>query len=185
MTTYPFALIWGPMVVGFTVAAASYGATIGQLIYYVQGFPRDKRFVKILVASATAQVVLGLMVVADAIRIPTMEALTSSRYTPWAAIASATCDAMITSSVFYHLRPARTGVTRRGNVIKRINDVFIQMGLLSFINSMAMVILYYIQDHQLGEFMTAAPGLMLSKTYVNSMLAVYMDSSLSIFVSLT
>ncbi|KIJ13137.1 hypothetical protein PAXINDRAFT_14038 [Paxillus involutus ATCC 200175] len=79
---------------------------------------------------------------------------------------------MITSSVFYYLRPARTGVTRRGNVIKRLNDVFVQMGLLSFVNSMAMVILYYIQDHQLGEFLTAAPGLILSKTYVNSMLAV-------------
>ncbi|KAF9220418.1 hypothetical protein BS17DRAFT_344671 [Gyrodon lividus] len=244
MATYPFALIWGPTHIGFTIAAASYGATVGQLLFYIRAFPCDKLIVKILVfiafildsvhtflsasvlyhvfihcrmntspscvaalpweltmstlivgcitfmvqvfyahrvwiisgrnraltllvlASTTTQFLLGLMVVAEAIRTPTYQALSSARYTPFSAIVSATCDAMITSSVFYYLRQARR------EDIKRLNVVFVQMGLLSFINALAVVVLYCIQDHTLGKYLTAAPGLILSKTYVNSMLAV-------------
>ncbi|KAF8833292.1 hypothetical protein BDN67DRAFT_1017729 [Paxillus ammoniavirescens] len=79
---------------------------------------------------------------------------------------------MITSSVVYYLRPARTGVTRRGNVFKRLNLVFIQMGSLSCINALAMVVLYYIQGHLSSKYLTVVPGIISSKTYVNSMLAV-------------
>ncbi|KAF8835318.1 hypothetical protein BDN67DRAFT_975444 [Paxillus ammoniavirescens] len=250
MSAYPFVLIWSPTFIGFTVATASYGATIGQLIFYVRAFPRDKFLVKVLVfivfifdsthmcltasvlyrllvrcrmnlspscvvyspwgltpsvllvycvtfmvqlfyahrvwiisgrnkvitfivvASTTAQLVFGLMLIAQAIHTPTLEALSTSKNTPWAATASATCDAMITSSVFYYLRPARTGVARRGNIISRLNFVFIQMGSLSFINSMAMVVLYFIQNQRFGQFLTSASGMILSRTYVNSMLAV-------------
>ncbi|KIJ13140.1 hypothetical protein PAXINDRAFT_14040 [Paxillus involutus ATCC 200175] len=101
-------------------------------------------------------------------RTPTFEVLSNTKYQVWSAVASATCDAIITSSVFYYLRPGRTGFIRRGNIIKRLNLVFIQMGLLSFINVLALVIL----DGQDGQYLTAAPGVVLSKTYVNSMLAV-------------
>ncbi|KIK81672.1 hypothetical protein PAXRUDRAFT_747794 [Paxillus rubicundulus Ve08.2h10] len=104
-------------------------------VWIISGYNRVITLV--VVASTTAQFLLGLMIMGDIIRTPTFEALSFSKYTPWAAIASATCDAMITSSVFYYLRPARTGVVRRGN-IKRLNFVFIQMGLLSFMNSLAM-----------------------------------------------
>ncbi|KIK79577.1 hypothetical protein PAXRUDRAFT_160967, partial [Paxillus rubicundulus Ve08.2h10] len=105
-------------------------------------------------------------------RTPTFEALSTSRYQAWSAFASAACDAMITSSVFYYLRPGRTGFIRRGNIIKRLNLVFIQMGFLSFINALVLAILYFVQDGQLGQYLVAAPGIILSKTYVNSMLAV-------------
>ncbi|KAF8835322.1 hypothetical protein BDN67DRAFT_975457 [Paxillus ammoniavirescens] len=125
-----------------------------------------------VIAFTTAQFVLGLMVMGDVARTPTMEALVNSKYQAWSASASATCDAIITTSVFYYLRPARTGFIRRGNLIKRLNLVFIQMGLLSFINALALTILYFIQDGRVGQYLTAAPGIILSKTYVNSMLAV-------------
>ncbi|KIJ13149.1 hypothetical protein PAXINDRAFT_14047 [Paxillus involutus ATCC 200175] len=217
-----FALIWAPTLVGYTVALASYGATVGQLIYYVRAFPSDRRLLKILrsltellafctrgflaaflivfwvtfmvqafyahtvwiisgqnrvitfgvIASTTAQLVLGMMVLDNTAGTPMFEILVNSKYLAWSAFASAICDVMITSSVFYYLRPARTGFIRRGNIIKRLNLVFIQMGLLSFINALALVILYFIQDGQVGEYLTAAPGIILSKTYVNSMLAV-------------
>ncbi|KIJ13141.1 hypothetical protein PAXINDRAFT_14041 [Paxillus involutus ATCC 200175] len=216
----PFALIWAPTFLGYTVALASYGATIGQLTYYARAFPSDRRLLKILflvtfmvqvyvpnplqgvlqyfnsaldsfyahtvwivsghnrvitfgvIASTTAQLVLGLMVIGDVVHTPTLEALVDSKYQAWSALAGAACDIMITSSVFYYLRPARTGFIRRGNIIKRLNLVFIQMGLLTFINALALVILYFMQDGQVGRFLTGAPGVILSKTYVNSMLAV-------------
>jgi len=204
-----FALIWAPTLVGYTVALASYGATVGQLIYYVRAFPSDRRLLKILVftvfmcdsahtfvstsalytsfiqcrrntslscllniplgflaaflivfwvtfmvqafyahtvwiisgqnrvitfgviASTTAQLVLGMMVLDNTAGTPMFEILVNSKYLAWSAFASAICDVMITSSVFYYLRPARTGFIRRGNIIKRLNLVFIQMGLLS------------------------------------------------------
>ncbi|KIJ13148.1 hypothetical protein PAXINDRAFT_100845 [Paxillus involutus ATCC 200175] len=264
-----FALIWAPTLVGYSVALAAYGATVGQVIYYARAFPSDRRPLKILVfsvfmfdsahtilgtsslyttfiqcrgntspgcilyvprvlpaglfviflvtfmvqayvpnplegvltyfnsaldsfyahtvwiisgqnrvitfgviASTTAQFVLGLMVMGDVARTPTIEVLSSSKYQAYSAFASATCDAIITSSVFYYLRPGRTGFIRRGNIIKRLNLVFIQMGLLSFINALALVILYFVQETQLGQYLAAAPAVILSKTYANSMLAV-------------
>ncbi|KAF8833799.1 hypothetical protein BDN67DRAFT_663818 [Paxillus ammoniavirescens] len=44
-----FALIWAPMFLGYSVALASYGATVGQFVYYVRAFPDDRRLLKILV----------------------------------------------------------------------------------------------------------------------------------------
>ncbi|KIJ10787.1 hypothetical protein PAXINDRAFT_16257 [Paxillus involutus ATCC 200175] len=125
-----------------------------------------------VIVSAIGQISLGMVVMDQIIRTPTFDVLSNSRFTSWSPLASAVCDAIITSSVFYYLRPARTGIVRRGNIIKRLNLVFIQMGLLSLINALALVVLYNIQEHQLGEYLTAAPGIILGKTYVNSMLAV-------------
>ncbi|KAF8833798.1 hypothetical protein BDN67DRAFT_976413 [Paxillus ammoniavirescens] len=125
-----------------------------------------------VIVFTTAQFVLGLMVIGDVVRTPTLEALVNSKYQAWSSFASATCDIIITTSVFYYLRPGRTGFIRRGNIIKRLNFVFVQMGVLSFINALALAILYFIQDGQVGQYLTAAPGIILSKTYVNSMLAV-------------
>ncbi|KAF8834843.1 hypothetical protein BDN67DRAFT_975715 [Paxillus ammoniavirescens] len=102
-----------------------------------------------VMASTTAQFV----VIGDVVRTPTLEALVNSKYQAWSSLSSATCDVIITTSVFYYLRPGRTGFIRRGNIIKRLN-------------------FYFIQDGQVGQYLTAAPGIILSKTYVNSMLAV-------------
>ncbi|KIJ13142.1 hypothetical protein PAXINDRAFT_14042 [Paxillus involutus ATCC 200175] len=219
-----FALIWAPMFLGYSVALASYGATIGQrrsltelLAFFTRGLLSGVTIVFLVtfmvqayvpnplqgalqyfnsafdsfyahtvwivsnhnrvitfgvIASTTAQLVLGLMVIGDVLHAPTLEALVDSKYQVWSALGGAACDIMITSSVFYYLRPARTGFIRRGNIIKRLNLVFIQMGLLTFINALALVILYFMQDGQVGRYLTGAPGVILSKTYVNSMLAV-------------
>ncbi|KIJ10785.1 hypothetical protein PAXINDRAFT_101915 [Paxillus involutus ATCC 200175] len=119
----------------------------------------------------------------EIIRTPTFSVLSDSRFTSWSALSSAICDAIITSSVYYYLRPARTGIVRKGNIIKRLNFVFIQMGLLSFINALAVVLLYSIQDRLLGQYLTAAPGIILGKSYVNSMLAVSASKKLHLNVA--
>ncbi|KAF8429388.1 hypothetical protein L210DRAFT_3652142 [Boletus edulis BED1] len=90
------------------------------------------------------------------------------------SIASAVCDAIITLSVMYYLRPRSI---RRQNLVKRLLVVFSPLPSLAFvstysINALSMVVLYYIQIPMLGQFLTVAPGVILSKTYVNSMLAV-------------
>ncbi|KAF8128682.1 hypothetical protein EV363DRAFT_409989 [Boletus edulis] len=124
----------------------------------------------------------------EVIQRPTNEVLFSTKYTPMSSIASAVCDAIITLSVMYYLRPRsiRYGLclhpvvemsialacSRRQNLVKRLLVVFVEMGMFTFINALLMVVLYYIQIPMLGQFLTVAPGVILSKTYVNSMLAV-------------
>ncbi|KAF8452532.1 hypothetical protein L210DRAFT_846790, partial [Boletus edulis BED1] len=112
-----------------------------------------------VLASATLQLCMS----------PTNEVLFSTKYTPMSSIASAVCDAIITLSVMYYLRPRSI---RRQNLVKRLLVVFVEMGMFTFINALLMVVLYYIEIPMLGQFLTAAPGVILSKTYVNSMLAV-------------
>ncbi|KIK75742.1 hypothetical protein PAXRUDRAFT_98543, partial [Paxillus rubicundulus Ve08.2h10] len=180
-----FASVWAPTLIGYSVALASYGATIGQLIYYVGAFPSDRHLLKTLVRAALLRdfmfdsahtflstsslytsfircrknfslscrldlpryllkagifiiFVVTFMVQAfyaqrvwiisgrnrvitfvvvwhltcSRTRTPTFEALSTSRYQAWSAFASAACDAIITSSVFYYLRPGRTGFIR-------------------------------------------------------------------------
>ncbi|KAG2131016.1 hypothetical protein DEU56DRAFT_814420 [Suillus clintonianus] len=50
--------------------------------------------------------------------------------------------------------------------------VFIQMGLFSFLVAATMFVIYQFQDDVIGHFYTAAPGAVLGKTYMNSMMAV-------------
>lgn len=45
-------------------------------------------------------------------RVPTLHSLISHQYPALSAIASAICDATITTSIIYYLRPARTGINR-------------------------------------------------------------------------
>ncbi|KIN96636.1 hypothetical protein M404DRAFT_1006659, partial [Pisolithus tinctorius Marx 270] len=99
-----------------------------------------------------------------------IDTLFSSPYSPMNALGSAICDAIITTSVFLYLRPSG-GLLRKENHIHRLNLVFVQMGLITFLTSLALAILYY-QDQLVGKYLTAAPGAILGKTYSNSMLAV-------------
>ncbi|KIJ61230.1 hypothetical protein HYDPIDRAFT_169810 [Hydnomerulius pinastri MD-312] len=152
-----------------------------ELIYWitliVQGFYAHRVWIisgqnKVITSAVIVSATLQLLCTGALFRSPTFDVLFGTEWSPISAIASAISDAIITLSVFYYLQPARTGIIRNDNYIKQLNDVFVQMGLFSFINALAMVVLYYIQDEMLVQFLTAAPGVILSKTYVNSMLAV-------------
>ncbi|KAI5981196.1 hypothetical protein EDD15DRAFT_462940 [Pisolithus albus] len=75
------------------------------------------------------------------------------------ALASAICDAVITASVFFCLRRSQNGSgLLQENSIQKLSLIFVQMGLITF--------------DQAGQYFTAAPVSLLSKTYTNSMLAV-------------
>jgi len=134
------------------------------------------RFLTLLVIAATiTQFLSGSLAIAEIVRTPTFAVFSSTRYMPVSAIARAVCDAVVTISVFYYLRPARTGnirETKFAKFIRRLNLVFMQMGLLSFLDALATVIIYYVQYHQPGQYLVLASALVLSKTYVNCMLAV-------------
>ncbi|KAL4080975.1 hypothetical protein J3A83DRAFT_4203732 [Scleroderma citrinum] len=95
----------------------------------------------------------------------------TSRFLPWNAIMSAICDAIITISIFWFLRSSYSGIIRSENYIQKLNRVFVQMGVVTFLNALMTAILYY-QTGEVGRSLTAGPGTVLCKSYTNSMLAV-------------
>lgn len=97
--------------------------------------------------------------------------MADSVFLPLNSFATAICDAIITTSILFYLRPWCTGLVRRENYIQRISYVFVQMGVITFINALLVAILYFQSSHA-GSYLTLAPGAVLSKSYTNSMLAV-------------
>ncbi|KAG1888134.1 hypothetical protein F4604DRAFT_1899772 [Suillus subluteus] len=89
------------------------------------------------------------------------------------AVAGALCDILITGTVWWFLRPARTDNVRSNpNYLNKLTQIFVNMGLFTCIVAIAMVVLYQVQDGGLGQFYSALPGSLLAKTYLNSMMAV-------------
>ncbi|KAG1807432.1 uncharacterized protein BJ212DRAFT_744211 [Suillus subaureus] len=89
------------------------------------------------------------------------------------AVAGALCDILITGTVWWFLRPARTGNVRsKLNYLNKLTQIFVNMGLFTCIMAIAMAVLYQVQDGGLGQFYSALPGSLLAKTYLNSMMAV-------------
>ncbi|KIK40312.1 hypothetical protein CY34DRAFT_107832 [Suillus luteus UH-Slu-Lm8-n1] len=87
------------------------------------------------------------------------------------AIAGAMCDIVITGTVWWFLRPARTGNVRsKPDYLNKLTQIFVHMGLFTCIVAIAMVAL--VQDGDIGQFYSALPGSLLAKTYLNSMMAV-------------
>ncbi|KAF9236295.1 hypothetical protein BU15DRAFT_64144 [Melanogaster broomeanus] len=271
-TSDPFELMWGPTYIGFSIASASYGATIGQLIFYLRAFPCDKLYVRLLRSHAyfdrdslsTVRILsygylrelheLSSMFLADvvalrirgfialpevghllhqlyhfrgpAVRPRSFGALTypnsaldsfyahrvwiisdRNRFLTVLVVWSLVLSRRQAKPEFYRLsqrllnfashqylelvRSLRLHLfssvfidrfspavaiaemeTKFTKFISRLNLVFMRMGLLSFVNALATVIFYYVQYHRSGQYLVFAPGLVLSKTYVNCMLAV-------------
>jgi len=79
------------------------------------------------------------------------------------------CDMIITGSVYYYLRPSRTGVRRLQNHIQRITTVTINMGVLTCGITFAVWVTWCIQGPK-SPFVTSI--MVLSQSYVNSLMAV-------------
>ncbi|KIM65754.1 hypothetical protein SCLCIDRAFT_64956, partial [Scleroderma citrinum Foug A] len=97
-------------------------------------------------------------------------------FLPLNSFATAICDAIITTSILFYLRPWCTGLVRRENYIQRISYVFVQMGVITLCVSYchpSPTLSKYFQSSHAGSYLTLAPGAVLSKSYTNSMLAVY------------
>ncbi|KAG0696176.1 hypothetical protein DFH29DRAFT_213865 [Suillus ampliporus] len=102
------------------------------------------------------------------------EVLFGTKWSQLATSASASCDVVITGTVWWFLQPGRTGNVRSKsrNYLKPLTRIFIHMGLFSCLVSITMVVLYQLQDGRIGQFYTAAPGAVVGKSYMNSMMAV-------------
>ncbi|KAG0708168.1 hypothetical protein DFH29DRAFT_522228 [Suillus ampliporus] len=99
------------------------------------------------------------------------DVLFDTKWSQFAAFADALCDLVITGTVWWFLRPARTGNVRSKsrNYLKPLTQIFVNMGLFSCFVAVTMAVLYQVQN---GQFYSAAPGALLGKTYLNSMMAV-------------
>jgi len=93
-------------------------------------------------------------------------------YPAMAAGASSACDALITISVAYFLRTERPQARRHDNYIYHLKVVFMEMGLLSCIISLLVVMALTLGDTKVRTSWAIAAGLILTKAYFNSMLAV-------------
>ncbi|KAI6147980.1 hypothetical protein BKA82DRAFT_4146754 [Pisolithus tinctorius] len=132
---------------------------------------RNKLLTGAVLITALTQLGFGLVLLGTACHTGLISTLFISLFSPINALGGAICDAIITISVLFYLRPSRTGRLRKEHHIQKLNVVFVQMGLITFMGALAMTILYF-QDQLVGKYFTAAPGAILGKTYANSMLAV-------------
>ncbi|KAI6003189.1 hypothetical protein F5J12DRAFT_838848 [Pisolithus orientalis] len=131
---------------------------------------RNKLLTGAVLVAASAQLVFGFVLLGVA-RTGNIATLFNSPYNPVNSLGSAVCDAIITASVLFYLRPSRTNLLRKDYHIQKLNLVYVQTGLITFLNALAIAILYY-QDGIAGEYLTVAPGIVKSKTYLNALLAV-------------
>ncbi|KIJ68834.1 hypothetical protein HYDPIDRAFT_107085 [Hydnomerulius pinastri MD-312] len=78
------------------------------------------------------------------------------------------CDALITVSVYYYLRP-RAGVRRTQNQIQRIITVTINMGLLTWSVALGVLVVWCKQG---PDPTIVTPIIVMGPSYVNSILGV-------------
>lgn len=128
----------------------------------------------IICVLATASFVCGMILSGLIISTREPEDLFHTKWSQLASSASALCDAVITGTVWWFLRPARTNNvrSRSRSYLNELLQIFIQMGLFSFIVATTMTVLYQFQQGLVGQYYTAAPGAVIGKSYINSMLAV-------------
>ncbi|KAF8139699.1 hypothetical protein EV363DRAFT_306938 [Boletus edulis] len=126
------------------------------------------RIITGLVATlAGIQLIFGAICSSIMIVTRALDALFTKPYIPALSVgASAMCDIIILGSMVFYLRESRTGVRRSGNRMHRMVVLFVLMGFLTCLFATLVVISYVSK----GAFWEAAPGEMLPKLYVNSML---------------
>ncbi|KAL4073140.1 hypothetical protein V8B97DRAFT_1916554 [Scleroderma yunnanense] len=65
----------------------------------------------------------------------------TSQFLLWTSFASAVCNAIITISIFWFLQSSQTNIIRSENYVQKLNHIFIQMGMITFANSLMTAIL--------------------------------------------
>ncbi|KAH0834683.1 hypothetical protein J3R83DRAFT_10208, partial [Lanmaoa asiatica] len=86
--------------------------------------------------------------------------LSTDQWSPRSAFLGATCDILITGSVFFYLREGRRGIRRSDNYFRHLTIVFINVGLFTCLVSIGWCLLYLIQD---GNYFIAVPAAFLCK----------------------
>ncbi|KAH7929664.1 hypothetical protein BV22DRAFT_115902 [Leucogyrophana mollusca] len=119
-----------------------------------------------LVLMTITQLVLGLLSVV--LLVHDIMSIGTAPYATVALVLSVPCDALISGTVFFYLRPGRAGVKRTETRIQNITNIFVNMGFLTCITSIATIALYF--SNRGSYIATLAPA--AAKSYVNSVLAV-------------
>lgn len=128
----------------------------------------------IICVLTTGSFVSGMVVSSLGLYTRSPEVMFSTKWSPISSFSSALCDSVITGSIWLFMRPARTGNVRRKsrNYISDMMWIFINMGLFSCILAISVTVVYMFQDGLIGQFYTAAPGAVIAKSYMNSMITV-------------
>ncbi|KAH7920057.1 hypothetical protein BV22DRAFT_1133392 [Leucogyrophana mollusca] len=123
-----------------------------------------------VLTTAFTQIVLGIWCVLTFIHAGSPSAARITLVTASSAAGlSVICDMVITSSIFFYLRPQRSGIKRLGTSVQQLIDVFVSTGLLTCLASLAVFILLWVPD---GQYWLPALTPMLCKCYANSLLAI-------------
>ncbi|KAJ8586744.1 hypothetical protein M405DRAFT_822811 [Rhizopogon salebrosus TDB-379] len=102
------------------------------------------------------------------------EVLFDTKWTQLSSISSASCDVVITVTIWWFLQPARTGNIRSKSrdYVRALTLVFIEMGLFSALVAIAMAVLCQFQYNPIGRTYSAATGALMALSYLNSMMTV-------------
>ncbi|KAH7912834.1 hypothetical protein BJ138DRAFT_1147511 [Hygrophoropsis aurantiaca] len=76
---------------------------------------------------------------------------------------------IITSNIFFYLRPQRSGVKRIGSAVGHLINVFVNMGLLTCLISLLLLVFNWTEG---GQYWLGAPAPIMCKSYTNSLLAI-------------
>ncbi|KAG1755972.1 hypothetical protein EDB19DRAFT_445036 [Suillus lakei] len=122
-----------------------------------------------VLVTALGQYGLGIVIMVTTAQTRSAAAFFTSPFEIPYAAASAICDVMISGSCLFYLRPGRTGIKRPSNHMQRLIVVSLQMGVFTSLVAVVWLLLYFTQG---ARFWTGVPSAILSKSNVNSMLAV-------------
>ncbi|KIJ68837.1 hypothetical protein HYDPIDRAFT_25089 [Hydnomerulius pinastri MD-312] len=126
---------------------------------------RDTILILVVVFLSSSLFVIGLVC---SFKVPVSNNPLRDGLTGAASVLAVACDALITASVYFYLRP-RSGVKRTQNHIQRIITVTINMGLLTWSVAFGVLVIWCIQG---SDVTIVTPIMVMAPTYVNSILAV-------------
>ncbi|KAF8844445.1 hypothetical protein BDN67DRAFT_1000152 [Paxillus ammoniavirescens] len=139
-----------------------------QRVWIISG--NHKLITILVVITAIVEFIIGLVCSVQTFQHQTIQYIFTTPLIAYSAIASTICDAIITISVVYFLRAGRPKVKlRRARFVQQLTKVTINMGLLTCVISLTTAILHAFQGE---NYWVEISGVILSRSYVNSMLAV-------------
>ncbi|KAN0091546.1 hypothetical protein V8E55_005112 [Tylopilus felleus] len=134
-------------------------------VWIITGYKRSVTSAVLLIA--VVQLVLGTWVTIETIQKGTIKFLYTTPLVPLAAGVSTVCDIIITVTIFKHLW--RSELRGRTNILRDLVVVFVNMGALTCLISLIVGVVYLAQGKR---YWVGSPAIIISRCYVNSLLAV-------------
>ncbi|KAH7890732.1 hypothetical protein F5I97DRAFT_72880 [Phlebopus sp. FC_14] len=128
----------------------------------------NKHITVTILFTVILQLCLGSLCSIRTIQAQTIEFIFTTPLTAYAAGVSTICDAIITGAIIKYLC-LRERFRRQPSLIQELTTVLVNAGVLTCLVSLSMGVVYVAQG---GKYWTSAPAAILSRSYVNSFLAV-------------